>query len=194
MLSSRRLTEYGLLLFVLAMLLAGCGQGDAISRTPTGESVEGWTVVPLESEQIELAQILSVNKWKFELRHEVEGETGLRLSLALVAPDGANQTLNDMRIISDRDELESLVAVYPIDESIHRAEQIRIYMKSGSGSNSIVIANPFRDFSASYTAGAPESLGEGAYRLMAFADDEPMPSAENYQLVVQVEGFQPENW
>lgn len=180
-----------ILSIMLGLVLTACQSTVQPAEQLQGLSVAGWNIEAVETESNELARILSVRHWKLQMNREGNEEIGIAVSLELIDPDGDHRILDEVRMISDESELETLVAVYPIDESLTQAGQIRIFMEVGSGSTSSVVDNPFGNYSAFYTANLADPVEEGYFRLMAFGDGEPMPSDRNLQLVLRFDRFDP---
>lgn len=180
--------------FMLASItitaMASCSASDA-DATPTGDELQiGDFSIDLErTEPDDVAQILGINRWKFSLQRDSEQEAGLDGTLLITSPGEPDKVIDELRIFTTEAEIDGMVAIYPLGESLFNADQIRVYMQLGSGSSSSVISNPFKAFSASYTANPADVLDDGSLRLMAFSDNQPMPSPENTVLSLSIHTF-----
>lgn len=178
-------------LSLLFVLVASACQATPVS-TPTEVQIGELTIKPQEVESDDIARILGIQRWKFEVGIPVEeDETGVQMELVLRDPQTGESTINELRVITRESEQDALVAIYPIADSLFQAEHVRIFLESGSGSTSNVIENPFRDFNASYTANPVDLLEGGAFLLMAFGDTGSMPAADNTTLVLRFSTWEP---
>lgn len=179
---------------LFAIFAAACQATPIESPIPTEVQIGELNIRTQETEPDEIANILGIQLWKFEVDLPVEEvETGLQAELVLRDPQTGIQTIEELRVITTESDLGTLVAIYPIAESLFNAEQVRIYMESGSGSTSSVIANPFREFSASYTANPVDVLEDGSFLLMAFSDTGSMPAPDNTTLELRLTTWDPES-
>lgn len=149
-------------------------------------SPQGLQVATRDVQPDEIAEILDIQRWKFVVEPP-EGNQGLHFTLDLLPPGEEPETLYSFGLNNQSSEAqETLVAIYPIDESIYQAEQIKIHVSSGSASSSAVVDNPFMglEFSSPYQ---PAELQEdGSYKLMAFSPNGSLPSADDILLVFRV--------
>jgi hypothetical protein len=109
--------------------------------------------------------------------------------LSITSPDEPANVIEEIRIFTTGTQVDGMVAVYPLDESLLNADEVRVYMQLGSGSISSVIPNPFKEFNSSYIANPADLLENDDLRLMAFSDGGPMPSQDNTVLSFRVDTF-----
>lgn len=173
-----------------SFVLGGCSttSGDVASQDPQLQ-IGDFSVELQAIEPDDIAQILGITRWKFTLQRDSEEEVGLDAAMIITDPRKPDQVIDEMRIFTTEREVEGMVALYPLGESLFNAGEIRIYLQLGSGSTSSVIPNPFKEYSASYTANPADVLQDDSLRLMAFSDSGPMPSPENTVLALQIESF-----
>jgi hypothetical protein len=138
----------------------------------------------------DIAQILGINRWKLSLQRKPLQEVGLMAELAISSPETGRQVIDELRIFTTEPDINALVALYPLGESLYDADEVRIYMQLGGGSSTSVIPNPFKKFSSSYTANPADVLDNKDLRLMAFSDTDPMPGPDNTILSLRIETFQ----
>jgi len=148
-----------------------------------------FTVEFKKTEADDVAQILGINRWKYTLQRDSEQEVGLEATLSITTPGEPAEVIDEMRIFTTETEIEGMVALYPLGDSLFNAEEIRIYMQLGSGSTTNVMPNLFKEFSSSYTANPADVIENDNLRLMAFSDNEPMPSPENTVLSLSINTF-----
>jgi hypothetical protein len=174
-------------------LLAACSvplhipQPTATREGERYRSPEGLEITPLEVQRDDVAQILGIERWMFQVKPP-EPDARLRFQLELRQPDEEPQVMESLIVQSDSDsETEFLVGIYPIHESIFRADEVRLFISGGGGSTSSVIDNPFQAYTFS-SPSAPAKLQEdGTFKLMAFSTEGPIPSAGNSVLVFSIQ-------
>lgn len=163
-----------------------------VAETPSAAGVVA--VTPRDSTRLsadELAQILQIARWKFDVEMPVGEMTHYQLEFH--KPGEGPLLLSSFAMqASGQSEDELLVAVYPIDGSMLGARELRVFIGVGGSSTSAVIENP----AAAYTFVSPltpartlEVEGEGQrFTLMEFAaTGRPIPSPENARLVLAVQ-------
>jgi hypothetical protein len=189
-LQKTRITAIVTLVLIAVTALASCSTpGEEIMPTDDQLQIGEFAVELQKTEADDVAQILGISRWKFTLQRDSEQEVGLEAALSITSPDGPVEVIDEIRIFTTESEVDGMVAIYPLGESLFNADEIRIYMQLGSGSTSSVISNPFKEFSSSYTANPADVLDDGSLRLMAFSDNEPMPSPENTVLSLSIDTF-----
>jgi hypothetical protein len=160
------------------------------TETPLGvpyRSPEGLEITSPDVQQDDVAQILGIERWKFLVKPP-EPDTQLRFQLELRRPGEEPQVLDSLVVQSaSNSETESLVGVYPIQESIFRADKIKLFISGGGGSTSSVITNPFRAYTFSSPSLPAELQEDGTFKLMAFSTEGHIPSAENSALVFSIQ-------
>jgi hypothetical protein len=170
--------------------LSGCATSSNEADQPESDiKMEDFSVQIYKTEPDDIARILGINRWNFSLQRDSESDVGLEAALAIVSTNEPEDVIDQIRIFTTEDEVEGMVAIYPLGESLLNADQVRIYLQLGSGSTSSVISNPFKDFSSSYTANPADTLQDNSLQLMAFSDNEPMPRAENTILSLTLDTF-----
>ena len=137
----------------------------------------------------DIAQILGINRWKFSLQRNSVQEVGFKAELAISSPEIGRQVIDELRIFTTEPEINAMVALYPLGESLYDADVVRIYMQLGGGSSTSEIPNPFKKFSSSYTANPADVLENNDLQLMAFSDTDPMPGPDNTVLSLRIEIF-----
>ncbi len=151
--------------------------------------IDDFSVELMKTEPDDVAQILGIHLWKFTLQRDADQEIGLEAVLSINSPDEPENVIDKLRIFTNERQVDGMVAIYPLGESLLNAEEVRVYLQLGSGSISSVIPNPFKGFSSSYTANPADVLENKNLRLMAFSDGGPMPSQDNTFLSFSVETF-----
>jgi hypothetical protein len=172
-------------------LAAACGPLSTAqpAETPAGayRSPEGLEITPVKVQRDDVAQILGIERWKFQVKPPEPG-TQLRFQLELRRPGEEPRVLESLIVQSDGDSAtESLVGVYPIHESIFRADQVKLFISGGGGSTSSVIDNPFQAYTFSSPSAPAELQEDGTFKLMAFSTEGHIPSAENSVLVFAIQ-------
>lgn len=180
-------------LVAVLSLLAACSaplQMPQPTRTPEGDgyvSPEGLEITPVEVQRDDVAQVLSIERWKFQVKPP---ETGVRLrfQLELRRPGEEPQVLGTLIVQSDgNSETESLVGMYPIHESLFRADEVKLFISGGGGSTSSLIDNPFQAYTFSSPSLPAELQEDGTFKLMAFSTEGHIPSAEDSVLVFSIQ-------
>jgi hypothetical protein len=160
------------------------------TRTPEGEryrSPEGLEITPLDVQRDDVANVLGVERWKFQVKPP-EPDVELRFQLELRRPGQEPEVLDSLIVQMDSNsETESLVGVYPIRESIFEADEVKLFISGGGGSTSSLIDNPFREYNFSSSSVPAELQADGTFKLMAFDDEGHIPSPETSVLVFKVE-------
>jgi hypothetical protein len=188
-----RFTLTFVLVLIAVAALASCSTTNEAVDPPNEQlQIGNFTMEVKKNEPDDIAQILGINRWKFTLQRDVEHEVGLEATLFIASPDEPAETIKEIRIFTDETRVEGLVAIYPLGESLFKADEVRVYMQLGSGSTSSVLPNPFKEFGSSYTANPADVLDRDSLRLMAFSDNAPMPSPENTVLSLNIEQFESE--
>lgn len=174
------------------LALASCSNGKAVSPPDDGFQVGDFSVELIKAEPDDIAQILGISRWKFNLQRDSEQEVGLHAKLSISSPDQPAEVLDELRISTTDMNVDGMVAIYPMGESLFNADEVRIYMQIDGGITSSVIENPFNEFSSSYTANPADILENQDLRLMAFSDTDPMPSPDNTVLTLDIDTFSQE--
>ena len=178
---------------IIVLAAAACATQSPQTDHPGPEFEVGDFTARLEkAEPDDVAQILGINRWKFTLERDSAEELGLEATLAINAPDEPTEIIDELRIFTTETDVEGMVAIYPLGESLANAAEIRIYMQLAGGSTTSVISIPFKEFSSWSTANPADVLEADDLRLMAFSDSVPMPSPENTVLSLRVEQFSSE--
>lgn len=179
------------MLFISVLVVTGCADLQGTEQPGNMEgavysSATGLQVAALNVQSDEIAEVLDIERWKFEVTPPAS-KASLRYSLVLLQPGDEPQTLFSFGVDNEEaGEIDVLVAIYPIDESLYRAEKMKIYVRSGSGSSSAVVDNPFMGFDFSSPSQPAELHNDGSFKLISFSSDGSIPSPDDVLLVFQV--------
>jgi hypothetical protein len=174
------------------ILTVACGPLPVAQPTTTPEreryrSPEGLEITPLEVQPDDVAQTLGVERWKFQVAPP-EPDAQLRLQLELRQPGQAPKILDSLILQSaSNSKIESLVGVYPIHESIFKADEVKLFISGGEGSTTSLIKNPFRAYTFSSSSVPAELQEYGTFKLMAFSTEDHIPSAKDSVLVLSIQ-------
>ena len=189
--SVRTLLLVTIWLAAIVILAVACGPLPVTQPTETSErdtyrSPEGLEITPLEVQRDDVAQIVGIERWKFQVKPP-EPDVQLLFQLDLRRPGEEPQLLDSLIVQSNSgSETECLVGVYPIHESIFGADEVKFFISGGGGSTASVIDNPFQAYTFSSPSAPAESQEDGNFKLMAFSTEGHIPSTENSVLVFSI--------
>lgn len=184
---------------VATLLLAACSPIAPNLALPTPLAQEttpgaaGPALTPRADAEVsaqELAQILQIARWQFDLR--MPAGRMIHYQLELDQPSQEPLLLASFSMQSPQQQEDKLlVALYPIAGSILDAKQIQIFIGVGGNSSSAVVENP----ASAYTFVSPLTPArplaaegeEQRFTLMEFSESgRPIPNPENARLVLVV--------
>lgn len=158
-------------LFAL-LLLAACAMPplpghNAASDDRTFESLDGLKITPLDVQPDEIAEILDIERWKF---YVVLPEPDLKIAykLELRQPGKAPVILAKDEATADTTDEEVLVALYSMDTSLSRDDEIKYYLKTANGKSHFIIPNPFKDFAVGQESRPATVQPDGSFLLTRF--------------------------
>lgn len=156
---------------------------ETIITLQTGEL----TVTPQEGEVSDVAQVLGVEMWYFQVNPPAQSVSGIHYQMELQHPQQESEILSSFTTWAANDSnKQALVAIYPIGDSIFLADQVKLYMRSAGGETSQVIANPFRDFKGASRSRPAKQMEPNTFELMTFDKELGPPQAERSQLVLKI--------
>ncbi|MGD8553312.1 MAG: hypothetical protein PVG02_06600, partial [Anaerolineales bacterium] len=125
-----RFTLTFVLVLIAVAALASCSTTNEAVDPPNEQlQIGNFTMEVKKTEPDDIAQILGINRWKFTLQRDVEHEVGLEATLFIASPDVPAETIKEIRIFTDETRVEGLVAIYPLGESLFKADEVRVYMQ-----------------------------------------------------------------
>jgi hypothetical protein len=152
----------------------------------TYRSQDGFTIKPLKVEPNEVADILEIKIWKFNVTI-INPELKYRFLLELDQEGRAPQEIFNSSggNILNKDK-EVMIALYPLLDSMGQYDKLKILFGVNGGSVSFVVEDPAKNYSSSSPKTSPKLQSDGSFILMSYSNTGKFPDPTNSLLVFKV--------